>query len=198
MMRIRPALGEAFSVGMLRRGTVATSETANSDMDGLLGGCRYRCRCRYQRKIQGEGCAFAWAALHADVASVFLDDAVSDGKAKTGAATLAFGRRVLGREEGIVDALNVFLGDAGAGVRDANTDKFSVQRGYSQHAAAGGGHGVLGVQKQIQKHLLQASSVALNQWKIVVEFRLHFDVGHLELVLEQGQRIADYLIQIEF
>jgi len=65
------ALSGCVRSGVLRRGIVVTSDTAaNSDMDGLPR--------RYQWKIQGEGSAFARTALHANVARVFLDDAVGD------------------------------------------------------------------------------------------------------------------------
>src|SRR5208282_3384220 len=149
MMRILPALGEILSGGVLRREMVVISENATSDMD-----CLPR---RYQWKIQGEGGAFARAALHADVARVFLDDAVGDRKPKTGAATLAFRRSRLGREEWIVDAVDVFLRNARACVGDAHADKFAVECGHVQDSAPG--HGVLGVQEQIQKHLLQSPGV---------------------------------------
>ena len=121
-----------------------------------------------QWKIQGEGGAFARAALHADIARVFLDDAVGDRKSKTGAAILAFGGRRLGGEKWIVDAVNVFLRNARAGVGDAHADEFAVQRRHVQYSAPG--HRVLGVQEQIQKHLLQASGVALNQRQVLEKF----------------------------
>src|SRR5208282_6447185 len=98
MMRILPALGEIPSGGVLRRETVVISDNATSDMDSLPG--------RYQWKIQGEGGAFARAALHADITRVFLDDAVGDGEPKSGAAVLAIRRRRLGGEERVVDTLN--------------------------------------------------------------------------------------------
>src|SRR6266851_8385048 len=117
MMRILPALGGLLS-GVVRRGMAVISDTASSDMDDLSD----------QRKIQGEGGAFARAALHADIARVFLNDAVGDRKSKTGAAILALRGRRLGGEKWIVDALNVFLRNARAGVGDAHADEFAVQR----------------------------------------------------------------------
>src|SRR5271163_1528942 len=116
MMRILPALGETVSGGVLRREMVGTSDTSNSDMDCLPD----------QREVQSEGGAFARAALHADVARVFLDDAVSDRESKTGAATLTFRRRCLGRKKWIVDAVNVFLRDARAGVGNADADEVAI------------------------------------------------------------------------
>src|SRR5271169_5833935 len=119
MMRILPALGEALSGGALRRETVVISDNATSDMD-----CLPR---RYQWEIQGEGGAFARAALHADITRVFLDDAVGDRKSKTGAAILTLHRRRLGSEEWVVDTMNVFLRDPRAGVGDAHADEFAIQ-----------------------------------------------------------------------
>src|SRR5277367_3714692 len=97
MMRILPALGETVSGGVLRREMVGTSDTSNSDMDCLPD----------QREIQGEGGAFARAALHADVARVFLDDAVGDRKTKTSAPRLALDGCRLGSEKRVIDPLDV-------------------------------------------------------------------------------------------
>src|ERR1035441_4804982 len=129
MMRILPALGGGLSGGFLRETPAASdmatagvvaSDVVTSDMDCLPG--------RYQREIQGEGGAFARAALHADIARVFLDDAVGDRESKTGSAILALRGRRLGREKWIVDALNVFFCNARAGVRNAHAYEFAVQR----------------------------------------------------------------------
>src|SRR5450755_1960441 len=104
MIRILPALCGCVFSGMLRRGKVVTSCIASSDMNGLPG--------RYQREIKGECCAFARAALHANIAGVFLDDAVGDRESKASPAILAFRGRSLGSEKRVVDALNVFLGNS--------------------------------------------------------------------------------------
>src|ERR1700674_4225531 len=178
MMRILPALCGVFC-GVLRRVSGVTSDNAKSDMDCLPD----------QREIQGEGGAFARAALHAYMSRVCLDDAVGDRKSKTGAASLAIRGRCLGSEKWIVDALNMFLRNARASVRDAHADEFPVQRRDVQDSASG--HRVLGIQEQIQKHLLQAPGVTLNQRKVFVELGLHLDMSHLELVFEQRERIRD-------
>src|ERR1700690_1179375 len=148
MIRILPALSGWVRCGVLRRGAGVTSETArsdvcssdicSSDMDCLPR--RYR---RYQGKIQGESGAFARAALHADIPRVFLNDAVGYGEPKTGAAVLAFRGRSLGGEEGIVDAVYVFLRNARTGVRDPHADEFAVESGHVQNSAPG--HGILGI-----------------------------------------------------
>src|SRR5260370_14082636 len=115
MMSILPALGALLS-GVVRRGMAVISDTASSDMDSLSD----------QREIQGEGGAFARAALHADVARVFLDDAVGDRKSKTRTAILALRRGSLGRVKWIVDALNVLLGDTRSSIFTAPAGAFSI------------------------------------------------------------------------
>src|SRR3972149_4831417 len=90
--------------------------TALSDIDGLL----------HQREFQMEGGALAGAALHPDLAGVLLDDAVGDRESQPGAAPLALVGRALGDEEGIVDAVDVLLRDAGAGVADGHVHSRAV------------------------------------------------------------------------
>src|ERR1022692_3571951 len=155
MMRIRPALsGISFK---LRRAADATSDMATSDMDCLP----------YEREVQGKGCTFAGAALYPNISRMFLNDSVGHGKPQAGAAILALGGGCFGGEEWIIDALNVFLSNAGAGVGDAHADEFAIHRGYVQHSTAH--HGVLGIEEQIEKHLLQTSRVALDQRKPIVQ-----------------------------
>ena len=67
--------------------------------------------------------------LHANLARMFLNDAVGDGKAEAGTAGLAFARRGLGGEEGIVDALDVLGGNARSGVRNAHANAVAVHCG---------------------------------------------------------------------
>ena len=61
-----------------------------------------------------KGRAGADGALDMNLAGVLLDDAVGDGKAKTGAAAVSRPGRGLGGEERIVDALEMLGSDAGA------------------------------------------------------------------------------------
>ena len=100
---------------------------------------------------------------------------------------LAFARRRLGGEERIVDALNVLLRDAGAGVGNDHADAFAVGSGNAQRSAIR--HGVLGVQEQVQKHLLQPPGIAADQRQVLRQFILHLNLGALELVLQQRQRV---------
>src|SRR5271169_6750074 len=147
-----------------------------------------------QGKIQGESRSGPGLALHTNLAGMFLDDAVGDGKTEAGAAGLAFARRSLGGEEGIVNALNVLGSNARSGVGHADADALAVERGHAQRAAAR--HGVLGVQEQVQEHLLQSSRIPLNRGQLGRERVLHLDLGYFELVLEQRERVGDYLVHI--
>src|SRR5271155_2754122 len=163
--------------------------TAVSDIFGLGGDS-----LPAQREIEGEGGSLPRMAFHANLASMFLDDAVGDGKAQTGAAGLAFAGRSLGGKERIVNALNVLRGNAAPGVGHAHADALTVERGHAQRATAR--HGVLRVQEQVQEHLLQSPRIALNGGQSGFRCVVHFDLGHLELVFEQSERVGDYFVDI--
>src|SRR6266851_7177581 len=98
--------------------------------------------------------------FYANLSSMFLNDAVGDGKSQAGASGLAFAGRGLGGKERIVDALDVLGSDARSRVGYAHANALAVQSGHAQPAAAG--HGVFGVQEQVQEHLLQSPRVPLN------------------------------------
>src|SRR5271157_1829073 len=72
----------------------------------------------HQGEFHDEGGAHPGLAVHADFSGVLLNDAVGHGKTQPGAAAVAgLGLRlVLGSEKWIVDAMNVFLRNARAGV----------------------------------------------------------------------------------
>src|ERR1035438_4531328 len=77
-------------------------------------------------EFHGEGCALARRAFHVDFASVFLDDSVSHRQTQPGSAGVAGLGLGLGGEEGIVDAMNVFLGNAASGVCHRDADVMAV------------------------------------------------------------------------
>ncbi len=151
---------------------------ASSDIDSLPR----------QREIQIEGCALAGLALHPNLARMLLNDAVGHRQAQAGALALAFSRRGLGGEERIVDALDVFLRNAGAGVGDAPRSR--RRRSRWPLAAFRLRAWRPGVQEQVQEHLLQASRIAADQRQVAGQFVLNPDLGDLELVLQQRQRVA--------
>ena len=71
-------------------------------------------------ELQLEGCAYAELALDVNLAGVLLHDSVADGKPEAGALVRAVLRLGLRRKEGIVDAVQMFLFDAAAGVLNAH------------------------------------------------------------------------------
>src|SRR5579864_29274 len=151
-------------------------------------------RLANQGKLQVERGAFPRAAFHGDFARMFLNDAVGDREPQAGAAGLAVARRILGGEEGVVNAVNVLLGDALAGVADGHIHPGPVAGAHTQGAAVG--HGVLGIQKQVKKHLLQLAGVALNGGQMIVEFGMHLDARGLELMFQQGKGVADDFVDV--
>src|SRR2546423_5632991 len=91
-------------------------------------------------------------ALDLNLAGMFLNDAVGYGEAEAGAASLPLSRSVLRSEEGIVNALDILGCDARSGIRDRDAHAIAIRGGNTQRAAAC--HGVLRVQKQVQKTCL--------------------------------------------
>ena len=100
---------------------------------------------------------------------------------------LALADRRLGGEEGIVDALHVFERDARAGVGDVDRHMPVGLGGYAQRPA--GRHGVLGVQKQVEKDLLQFAGVTQNRRQVILERSFQMNLGCTELVFQQLQRL---------
>src|SRR5258706_16379748 len=137
MMRIRPVAGTAAVPAGCRVSTPA------SDMECLPA----------KREFEMECGALADGALDANLTRVFLQNAVGDGEAETGAAISAVARGVLGGKKRIVDAGDVFLRNAGAGVRDGDMHGLAVGGGDAQSAAAAC-HGVLCIQEQVEENLV--------------------------------------------
>src|SRR5271168_85487 len=164
--------------------------TAASDIFGLGGDS-----LPAQGEIEGEGGPFPGMAFDANLAGMFLDDAVGHGKTEPSAASLAFARRSLGGKERIVNALNMLGSNAAPGVGNAHADALTIERGHAQRAAAR--HGVFRIQEQVQKNLLQSSRIALNGGQAGLRRVLHFDLGHLELMFEQSERVDDYFVDID-
>src|SRR5882762_7410343 len=112
MISTEPAIAGASASFNLLRGM-----TAASDMDGLPG----------QREIQVERRPLAGATLHANLARVFLDDAVGDGKPEHEDEALAFLRGSLGREEWIVIADNLLGRDYDSRVESRHRHAIAVR-----------------------------------------------------------------------
>src|SRR5262249_51258865 len=91
--------------------------TAASDIDGLPS----------QRKIQVKRRAFAWAAFHAYLARMLLDNAVSYRQAQPCTPLLACLGCRFGGEEGIVDARDVFRRNPAPGIGHNYADAAPVR-----------------------------------------------------------------------
>ncbi len=52
-------------------------------------------------------------------------------------------------------------------------------------------HGVLRVQQQVEEDLLQLAAVAVDARELRIEIGLDANLRGLELVLEQGERVAE-------
>src|SRR5882724_1090841 len=161
--------------------TVGSSAAAISGIHRLPlcvpGACR---RLRPWKREVETGTA-AGAAENFDRTAMFLHDTVADREPE--ARPLARG---FGGEEGIVNAMKVLRCYAVAGVDDfhARAAVFGRCRHF-EHAA--GLHGVAGVQKQVEKHLLQLARVTVNRRKRGVEMRADLDAGFLDLMLHERQ-----------
>ena len=81
---------------------------------------------------------------------VLLDDAVAHGEPEAGAASRGFCG-----EKGIEDAVQIFAGNAAAGIDDFHFHRAVVRRRADFDDAAGG-HGIARIHEEIQEHLLQS------------------------------------------
>src|SRR5215469_10151056 len=120
MMRMLPIPAGSFT------DPLGCEITAASDMDCLPG----------QREVKREGCAFSGTAVDTNLPRMFLNDAVCHREPQPGAARLSFFLAGLGGEEGIINAMNVFLGNAGTCVGDKHAYKFAILRRHFQHASS--------------------------------------------------------------
>src|ERR1035441_5285605 len=164
---------------------VPRAMTAASDMNCLPA----------QGKVQGKGRPGPRITFYAYFAGMLLDDAVGDRKSQAGATLLTlFGGR-LGREEGIVYALDMFGCDARSGVGHSYADHVAIGGGHVQRAASR--HGVLGVEEQVEEDLLQSSGISLDGGNSCGQLRVHLNLGNFELVLEKCERVGDDLVNVD-
>src|SRR2546430_7135166 len=96
---------------------------------------------------------------------MLLDNAVSDGYPQTRTPALPFPRRGLRSKERIVNALDILLGNSSSCVADNYVAALPIGGRNPERPAVR--HRILGIEKKIEKHLLQPSSVALNQRQVV-------------------------------
>src|ERR1051326_1168600 len=145
-------------------------KTAASDIDCLSHG-----------KFQMERGSLPRLRVHADLACVFLNDSVRYGETQARATRLPLTRDVLGGEEGIVNLVDVFRLNACAAVTDIYLHVVTIGRADAQRAAPGG-HGVFGVEGQVQEHLLEFAGIAMDERQSGIEFGFNLHPRSLELV----------------
>src|SRR5450432_3763267 len=159
-------------------------KTAASDIDCLSHG-----------KLQLELGSLARLGVHADLACMLLNDSVGDGQAQARATRLALTRGVFGGEERVINPVDVLRRDAAAAVTDVDLHGITVDCGDAQRPTLAR-HGVLSVEEQVQKHLLQLACIAMDERQCRIELRLNLDVRGLELVLHQSERFRDDFVEI--
>src|SRR5579864_550875 len=182
MMRTEPEpdIGvNSASLNLLRGMTAAAS-----DIDGLPG----------QRKIQIKRGSFSRAAFHADLAGMFLDNAVGHREPQSGSALLTCFRSGLRGEERIVNSRDMLRGNAAAGVGYAYRHSGAIRGRHAQSSTCR--HGILRIQEQVKENLLQASSVSLDQRQMRGQIVFDRNPRSFELVLEQSQGVVDDLVHI--
>src|SRR5580698_1864340 len=104
-----------------------------------------------------KGGADAESALDVDFSGVLLNDAVTHREPETCPAALAGLGRGLGSKERVINAFEMFGRDAGSGVGDNSFDMTVGHRGNTQFASLR--HGVLGIEQQVEKDLLQLAGI---------------------------------------
>ena len=130
--------------------------------------------------------AYAKLALNMNLAGMFLHNSVADGQTETGAFMRPVLRLGLRREEGIVDAVEMFFFDAATGVLDAyDHASCAIEGGNLESGIRRSEHRVLCIEHEIENDLLQFALVAVNARQIGIEVRLYADLRSLELMLEQ-------------
>src|SRR3954469_6963565 len=156
MIRMLPTVAESFS-------SAGSRVSATSDIY----------RLSQHGEFHMEAGALAWLALDANLASVFLDDAVRNGEPQPSATAPALRGTTLGGEEWIVDAMDVPGRDAAAGITHLDVNGAAIHSRDFEAAAAG--HGGLCIEEQVQEHLLQLASVSVDQRKLRCEIAFDFD-----------------------
>ena len=143
--------------------------------------------------------------IYIDPALVLLDDA-KDGRQTE---TRAFAS-ILGGEERFKDARKVFGGNAEAGVADGQAheraspgavelraDRFiKVSSGSLNDEPAAFGHGVAGIHREIQQHLIQHAGVGMDAHRLQGKSELHLDIGTQNAAQHVGHP-GDGLVQIQ-
>jgi hypothetical protein len=172
-------------------------------------------------EIDLEGGAFLEAAGNLDPTLMLLDNALDGGQPQAGAAP-----PFLGGEKRLENAAQIFRGDAGPGIAEGEADELAwgglgmeaglgrvnMDGGGADQELAAFGHGVAGVDGQVDQNLLQHPRIGLDGWeargKIHAQGNIlaqnaaeHFadlvddlvQVGHLQMefvLAAEGQQLA--------
>ena len=150
---------------------------------------------RDDRQLDGERRAAAGRALRPDPPAVLLDDAVADRQAE--ARALA---RLLRREERVEDAAQRLGAHAGAAVAERRrhgavaTPRADAQRALRRSSV--GAHRLLGVDDDVQEHLLDLVRVEHRLRQRRVELQLGLDVADAQVVVAQLQHALDERVEV--
>src|SRR5215831_16911629 len=161
--------------------------TADVSQQWLLGR-----RAGHDRELDHEPRAGS-AGLDRDRAAVLLDDAVGDREAEAGSRS-----DLLRREERVEDALLELPRDPGPAVGEVDPDQlaFSARRDLDRLGARIG-EGVARVGEQVDEDLLELDRVAEHDQLVAAEVELDVDRAQPQLLLHQGQRALDHLVDVD-
>ena len=127
---------------------------------------------------------------------MLLHDAVRDGQTEPGP-----GANLLGREERLEHVRQHLPGDAGPVVDDLRLDRAATFAGARSHHDAGAAlavvDGLLGVEQEVQEHLLELARVAHDRREPRGEVALDTDTRQRELVQPERQGSLDHLVEVE-
>src|SRR5579863_4376792 len=90
--------------------------------------------------------------------------------------------------------MDVFLSNSRPCIRHYHADAFPV--GACNPECAAIRHGILGVEEQVQKNLLQPPGIPVDWGKMSCEFIFYLDLRSLELVLQQRQGVMDDTVHV--
>ena len=122
-------------------------------------------------------------------AAVLANHLAGLGKAESGAGLL---RRVVRIE----DAFLQFVGDAGAGVDDVDSDQGVALHAHAGYQLAAVGHGLLGVDQQVENGGLDQAPINVANDRPIGELNVKAEVGFVRLGMEEIAQLADYDVDV--
>ena len=136
---------------------------------------------REKGQFDGESRSFPDIALHFDLAAVPLDDSIGNGETQARALV------IFRREKRIEYLFDVFFGDPHPGIGYFNTIEFSAFRiGFNSNGSAAG-HGLAGVQQDVDKNLFNLVLIHRNQRQIRLILPDKMDVAKDGLLTDQRE-----------